>query len=83
MTADRTLEHHSLPQLSKAIPNPQGRHQSFDNFKLVTTMPYKANTMFGFLRTDSSWHGVLPLQEKDLERNSISFQIMIDNLSEL
>lgn len=33
-------------------------HLPFDAFKKVTTMPFRANSLFAFLRTDWSFHGV-------------------------
>lgn len=53
----------------------RGYHHDFDLFKMITTMPFMPNTMFGFIRTDTSWHGVAPVKEK-VERNSITFQLM-------
>lgn len=69
--------------LDPSYTDPYGKHHPFDQFKLVTTMPFKANSLFGFVRTNDSWHGVLPLEKEKIERNSIQFQIQISNLQEL
>jgi FkbM family methyltransferase len=37
-----------------------GKHYSFGEFKKVKTMPFKPNSLFAFLRTDNSFHGVKP-----------------------
>lgn len=57
----------------------RGKHHPFDLFKIVKTMPFKPNSMFGFMRQDDSWHGVLPVLEKEVERNSISYRIKLAN----
>ena len=58
--------------------DPHGHHHHFEGFKLITTMPYTPNTMFGFIRQDTSWHGVVPIKEP-IERNSLTFQLILDN----
>lgn len=45
---------------------PIGQHYGFDEFEKVMTVPYEPNTMFAFLNTDHSFHGVEPC---DVERN--------------
>ncbi len=37
-----------------------GRHYKFEDFTKVKTMPFRANSMFAFARTDNSFHGVEP-----------------------
>ena len=37
-----------------------GRHYNFEDFTKVKTMPFRANSMFAFARTDNSFHGVEP-----------------------
>jgi hypothetical protein len=54
--------------------DPSGHHHSFDQFSLVATMPFKPNALFGFVRTNNSWHGVLPINQENIERNTLSFQ---------
>jgi len=38
----------------------KGRHYSFEQFDVYKTMPFRANSMFAFARTDNSFHGVAP-----------------------
>jgi hypothetical protein len=38
------------------------KHFGFDGFEKVSTAPYRANAMFGFPRTDTSFHGVEPIR---------------------
>lgn len=45
---------------------PIGKHYGFDEFEKVLTVPYEPNTMFAFLNTDHSFHGVEPCS---VERN--------------
>lgn len=46
---------------------PGGPHHKLENFELVKTIPYLPNTMFCFLKTDNSFHGVEKINE-DIER---------------
>lgn len=48
-------------------------HHPFEKFKLVETMPYRANSMFGFVRSEDSWHGVLPIEDEGAERNTLGY----------
>lgn len=52
-------------------------HHPFENFKLIATMPYKANAVFGFVRSANSWHGVLPIEEESAERDSLCYCIRL------
>ena len=40
-----------------------GPHHDFDKFMLAKTAPFKPNTLFGFFKTNNSFHGVEPIQE--------------------
>ncbi|WP_339854881.1 hypothetical protein [uncultured Nisaea sp.] len=46
-------------------------HFDFDQFVEVDAAPYRPNTAVLFPRTDSSFHGVLPLDDPDYVRRSI------------
>jgi hypothetical protein len=37
-----------------------GPHYPSDEFKILHTMPFKPNSAFAFLKTDNSFHGVVP-----------------------
>ena len=58
---------------------PGGPHHEFDQFIKVQTMPYRSNSLFGFLKTDLSFHGVEPIEEEDIARDVILYDIRIAN----
>jgi len=45
---------------------PNSTHYPFEDFIRVKTVPYKPNSMLGFMRSDTSFHGVEPLSEEDV-----------------
>jgi hypothetical protein len=47
---------------------PGGTHYPFERFDRVATMPFLPNSLFGFVRTNNSFHGVEPLVEPDAGR---------------
>jgi FkbM family methyltransferase len=49
-----------------------GPHYESDKFDLVKTMPFKPNSMFAFLKTDNSFHGV---EKCDAVRNVLLYDI--------
>jgi len=55
-----------------------GPHYPHDRFRRVATMEYKPNTLFAFLKTDRSFHGVEPIQDADVLRDLILYDIRID-----
>lgn len=57
-----------------------GPHHPFDRFKQVITMPYRPNSMFCFLKTDMSFHGVEPIQEPGIQRDLILYDLRIENI---
>lgn len=40
-------------------------------------MPYRPNTVFGFLKTDRSFHGVEPLPDPNTCRHILGYDIRI------
>lgn len=51
-----------------------GPHYEFKNFKLLKTAEYKPNTMFAFVKTKNSFHGVENIAE-DIRRNLLIYDI--------
>lgn len=49
----------------------------FKKFKKVATMEFLPNSMFGFLRTDQSFHGVEQIQEEAVERNVLLYNVYL------
>jgi hypothetical protein len=47
-------------------------HHKREDFDLIYTFPFEANSMLGISRTDSSWHGVEPILE-DIQRDSLFY----------
>jgi hypothetical protein len=43
----------------------------FDHFDEVKRIPFKPNTLFGFVKTDSSFHGVYPIESSQIDRDII------------
>ena len=60
-----------------------GQHYPFDRFHLVTTMPYLPNSLFAFVRTGNSFHGVEPVAEADVQRELLLYDIKVQNPPEL
>lgn len=50
-------------------------HHSFEDFNKLSTMPFVPNSVFGFLRSDSSFHGVEPFSCREKERISLCYTL--------
>jgi hypothetical protein len=48
-------------------------HLKFDAFHKVATMPCRANSMFAFARSDTSFHGVEPIKRPGAERDVLLY----------
>jgi hypothetical protein len=46
-----------------------GPWHSFEDFREVSRIPYKPNTLFGFVKTATSFHGVTPLPSVSIDRD--------------
>src|SRR4051812_9153487 len=61
----------SMPHLGTSIYLPKdgsftckgGTHYKFDGFARLCTMPYVPNSLFAFIKTEHSFHGVEPIAE--------------------
>ncbi len=58
---------------------PGGPHYPFDKFICVDTMPYRPNSLFGFLKTKTSFHGVEPIADENVCRDVILYDIRLVN----
>jgi len=56
---------------------PGGPHHPFEKFKKVTTARFAPNTVFGFLRNDQSFHGVETIQDAEISRNLLIFNVKV------
>lgn len=45
-----------------------GPHHKYDGFLKLTTMPFKPNSLFAFVKGDNSFHGVEPVTDPDTKR---------------
>ncbi len=45
-----------------------GPHYSFEKFHRMATMPFKPNSLFAFVKTDNSFHGVEPVLDPNVRR---------------
>lgn len=63
---DTSMEQHGTSIYLPNDPNfrcPGGPHHKFDNFTKIVTAPFRPNTLFGFFKTDQSFHGVEPIMQ--------------------
>jgi hypothetical protein len=54
-------------------------HHAFDDFERIVTMPYLPNSLFAFLKTDNSFHGVEPIAEPNIRRDLLLYDIKVHN----
>ena len=54
-----------------------GPHHDFSKFRRVLTMPYLPNTLFAFMKTSNSFHGVEPIREPGVRRDLMLYDIRI------
>jgi hypothetical protein len=81
----------SMSQLGTSIYAPKdpdfvcskGQHYPFAGFHLVTTMPYLPNTLFAFVKTGNSFHGVEPIAGPEVRRDLLLYDIKVQNPPEL
>lgn len=57
-----------------------GPHHSFDKFNLLKTMPFIPNSMFGFFKTDNSFHGVEPVTDP-IRRDLLLYDVKYKKIS--
>ena len=60
--------------------NSDSGHYPRNAFKEVTRLDYLPNSLYGFFRTDNSFHGVEPVGEP-VERNSLLYFIRVNEIS--
>jgi hypothetical protein len=54
---------------------PGGPHYGFDKFTRLHTMPFLPNSLFVFVKTSNSFHGVEPVTDPDTRRWLLLFDI--------
>jgi hypothetical protein len=60
-----------------------GPHHPFDRFQRMMTMPYLPNSLFAFVKTYNSFHGVEPIAEAGVRRDLLLYDIKVHNPPEL
>lgn len=55
------------------------RHHDFDGFQRLLTIPYVPNTLFAFMKTPNAFHGVEPINDANIERALLLFDIKVKN----
>ena len=56
---------------------PGGPHHDFALFRRVCTMEYLPNTLFAFMKTPDSFHGVEPITQPDVQRDLLLYDIRV------
>jgi hypothetical protein len=56
---------------------PGGPHHPHSLFKKVATMEYRPNTLFAFLKTDNSFHGVEPIGDAGVLRDLLLYDVRV------
>jgi len=49
----------------------------------MMTMPFLPNSLFAFLKTHNSFHGVEPIQETGVRRDLLLYDIKVENPPEM
>jgi hypothetical protein len=52
-------------------------HYPRDQFEKLSTAPFVPNSLFGFVKTNNSFHGVEPIQDTGIERNLMNFFLQL------
>jgi hypothetical protein len=52
-----------------------GPHHEFGKFRRLLTMPFVPNTLFAFMKTANSFHGVEPIREAGVRRDLLLYDI--------
>ena len=60
---------------------PGGPHYPFRKFRKVASMPFAPNALFGFFKTDQSFHGVDQIVDENVERNLLLYNIYVRGMS--
>jgi hypothetical protein len=56
-----------------------GPHYDFAKVRRVLTMPYVPNTLFAFMKTTNSFHGVEPIREAGIRRDLMLYDIRLSS----
>lgn len=80
LPADESLCRHGTtiyrPRSPELRCEGNARHD-FADFSKVATMPFLPNALFGFFKTDQSFHGVEAIRDDGIERNALLYNIYV------
>jgi hypothetical protein len=62
---------------------PGTANHPFERFERMATMPYLPNSLFAFVKTHNSFHGVEPIRETGIRRDLLLYDIKVPNPPEL
>lgn len=54
-----------------------GPHYDYAGFRRMLTMPYVPNSLFAFMKTGNSFHGVEPIEEPDVRRDLLLYDVRV------
>lgn len=54
-----------------------GSHYKFDEFNKVRSVPFLPNSVFCFIKTDQSFHGIDLIEDQNIDRNLIIYNLKI------
>jgi hypothetical protein len=54
-----------------------GPHYGFENFIRLATMPFQPNSLFAFVKTNNSFHGVEPVLDPDTRRWLLLYDVYV------
>lgn len=69
-----------LPK-NPAFRCPGGPHYAHDAFERLWTMPFLPNSLFAFLKTDISFHGVEPVEDADCRRWLLLYDVKVEQIA--
>jgi hypothetical protein len=55
-------------------------HHSFADFLKIATAEFRPNSLLAFFKNDVAFHGVEPIQDADIERNLLLYNIYVDKV---
>jgi hypothetical protein len=80
LPSDESLRHQGTAMFRPIDPKlrcPGPARHAFELFKKVATMPFLPNALFGFFKTDYSFHGVEEIKDERIERNVLLYNIYV------
>jgi hypothetical protein len=80
LPADESLRQHGTAiyrPLSADVRCEGNARHDFASFSKIATMPFLPNALFGFFKTDRSFHGVEAIKDDGIERNVLLYNIYV------